>query len=222
MQRKQLVNRRTFLRLLVGLSLIVILVTGLGYRYRQVLLRRYSQLRLDESSGSGTLSKDEFEVIRAVCEVISPKPSPPTEELREFVNLRTANAKGCYREYQDAAALLESLARRQFDRGFAVLEEQSKQEILRKVLLQRSSLTLTQETEELSFTQRIELAFQVFFFHAETRFQELVFLDLLRFYWTSSAGWAAVGYQSYPGVPKPPRAYTLAPVHESLSSRHES
>ena len=57
---------------------------------------------------------------------------------------------------------------------------------------------------------------ELFLFHAEARFKYFVFWDLLRFYWLSSAGWAAVGYTSYPGVPDPHRTYISALHHRSI------
>jgi hypothetical protein len=209
MGAKRLVSRRTFLRALVGCSLIVVLATGLGYRYRRPLLRRYLKLTLDESSDAGTLSADEFQVFRAVFEVIVPKPAPSAENLLDFINLRTSSAKGYYREYEDAAALLNSRARKRFSSTYASLDERSRESILREVL--DGQLSFAQENQELSSTKKMRLTFQLLFSRPEMRFQAFVFLDLLEFYWLSGTGWAVVGYSSYPGIPKDPRAYTVAP-----------
>jgi hypothetical protein len=211
-------GRRTFLRAFLGFGLVLVLVSGVGYRYRQSLLRRYLRLRLDESSDAGELSEQELQVIKALFEVISPKPAPPTETLVEFVNLRTSSAKGFYREYRDAAAMLESAAGERFGRNFASLGTESRERILGKILARRSSVPVASEAEPPTLLQTIEVIFQILFFRPESRFKEFVFLDLLRFYWSSSAGWAAVGYNSHPGVPSAFRAYTLPPAQKTITS----
>ncbi len=206
-------RRRTFLKALVGLGLFGIVTTGVGYRYRQRLLRRYTELSLDESSDKGTLSQDEFRVIRAVSEVISAKPVPPAEELLEFLNFRTSNLAGYYREYKDAASLFESRARSRFGKGFAALEEDSRETILRSILLEGPV-----QTGQPVIYRKIQTAFRVLSSRGEKRFKKFVFPDLVMFYWSSSAGWAAVGYSSYPGIANPPRAYTTAPQRATTRS----
>src|SRR5688572_10237372 len=130
------ISRRTFWKALLGLGLFITVATGLAHGYRRPLYRRYLQLRLDESSEKGILSQDEFQVIRAAFEVVSPKPAPSTEELLEFVNWRTSTAKGYYSEYGRTVELLESKTHARFGVSFAALNEESREGILREVLPQ--------------------------------------------------------------------------------------
>jgi hypothetical protein len=214
MKRVRSISRRRFLQVLLGLGVFFSIAAGLSYKNRRALYRRYFQLRLDESSGFGTLTQGQFEIIKAVFDVISPKPSPSTEELLEFVNWRTSTAKGYYQEYKRAADLLESKSQARFGASFATLEKNSGEEILRAVLPRHTFLPLQEalpahETEP-GLVGKMRVAFELLFFRAEARFKYFIFWDLVRFYWLSSAGWASVGYQSYPGVPDPKRTYTVA------------
>jgi hypothetical protein len=145
-------------------------------------------------------------VLRAVFEVLAPKPAPSADNLLEFINLRTTSVKGYYREYKDGAGLLNSRARKRFGSTYVSLDDKSRESILKEILERQMSFA-----QALSFTQKMRLTFQLLFTRPEMRFQAFVFLDLLEFYWLSSTGWAVVGYSSYPGIPKDPRAYTVAP-----------
>jgi len=214
MRKAVSISRRKFLQILIGLGLFFTVAAGLSYKNRRSLYRRYFQLKLDESSEFGTLTQYQFQIIKAAFDVISPKPSPSTEELLEFVNWRTSTAKGYYQEYKRAADLLESKSQTRFGANFAQLEGRSREEILRAVLPRHTFLPLQEglpahETEP-NFIGKVRVALELLFFRAEARFKYFIFWDLLRFYWLSSAGWASVGYQSYPGVPDPKRTYTVA------------
>jgi hypothetical protein len=212
-----LITRRSFLTAVVGLGLFATIATGFAYGYRRPLYRRYLQLKLDEFSDKGTLSPDEFQTIRAAFEVVSPKPPPPAEEFFEFVNWRTSTTNGYYREYQRAVKLLESKTRARFEGTFATLNAHSREEILREVMPRHTFLPLQEglpnQEIEPSLVGKFRVIFELLFFNTGARFKYFIFWDLLRFYWLSSAGWAVVGYQSYPGVPDPHRTYTSAPRH---------
>jgi hypothetical protein len=214
MHNRAPISRRTFLKAFLGLGLFITVATGLGHGYRRPLYRRYLQLRLDESSDKGTLSQDEFQVIRALFEVVSPKPAPPAEEFLEFVNWRTSTAKGYYAEYRRAVEFLESKAYARFGVSFATLHEESREGILREVLPKHTFLPLQEalpiQEAEPNLVGKIQVACELLFFKAGARFKYFIFWDLLRFYWLSSTGWATVGYGSYPGVPDPHRTYTAA------------
>jgi hypothetical protein len=69
-------SRRTLLKALIGLGLCMVLVSGVAHANRRALYRRYLQLSLDDSSAQGILSPEEFQVISAAYEVVSPKPAP--------------------------------------------------------------------------------------------------------------------------------------------------
>jgi hypothetical protein len=216
------ISRRKFLQILIGFGLFFTVAGGLSYHNRRGLYRRYFQLRLDESPELGTLTQDQFQIIKAAFDVISPTPSPSTEELSEFVNWRTSTAKGYYQEYKRAADLLESKAQAQLGTNFAGLKQNSREEVLKTVLPRHTFLPLQEslparETEP-DLVGKIRIVLELFFFRAEARFKYFIFWDLLRFYWLSSAGWASVGYQTYPGVPDPKRTYTSAvnPIPNSL------
>jgi hypothetical protein len=209
-------TRRLFLQLLLGLCLFVVLATGVGYQYRRAIYRKYLRLRLDESAGRGMLSHEQFQIIQALFDVVAPQPAPSSAELRQFVAWRTSSVDGYYREYTEAATLLESAAHRHFGVGFAALDSESRDQLLRGILPARTLLPLQetlpiQEAEPPGLMQKIRIAFDTVVHRAEARFKYFVFWDLLLFYWSSSAGWAAVGYGSYPGVPAHPRGYTVPP-----------
>jgi len=159
---------------------------------------------------SGTPRFRIYPRLTAASLVVSPKPVHSIDELREFVNWRTSTVEPYWREYKDAAALLDSRAVSQFGRGFAALETKSKERILEEILkgvLQRRTTFLGKTIDRV--TRR-----------SERRFEYFVVRDLIMFYWSAGAGWASVGYSLYPGVPGPPRAYTSAPgsaARESLT-----
>ena len=220
MQKSAPISRRIFLKVLVGLSLLAMVVAGVGHQYRRQLYRRYLRLKLDASSEGGTLSKREFQVIQALFEVISPRPAPSPTELLEFINWRTLTTQGYYQEYTCAVELLEARSRTRFGASFATLSEEMRDGLLREIIPRHTLLPL-QETlpayeAEPSLAGKFQILQELFFFRTEARFKYFVFWDLLRFYWLSSAGWAAVGYTSYPGVPDPQRTYTSA-LHSRLS-----
>jgi hypothetical protein len=198
-------SRRRFLKVLLAFGCFFILATGLGFRQIRRLWSRYV-VQLDESSETGTLSQDEFEVISAVFEVISPKPAPSPQELLEFVNARTTNIKGYYREYKNTVALFESKAKSQYNGRFTTIGEESREKILRDILLHSKYPRLEQ-----AVGRGLHTRFRMLFSKAESRFERFVFPDLMMFYWSSGAGWAAVGYDSYPGIANDPRAYTRQP-----------
>jgi hypothetical protein len=206
---KGIIGRRGFLKVLLGFGVILVVVCGFGYQYRERIVRRYLRLRLDDDSQKGELSTQQFEVIRAVFEVISPTPAPGREALLEFVNLRTFGLRGWYREYGAASAMFESLALKQFGLGFTALEAKSRETLLGMILGRQSPLLNSSERKPPTLVQTLDAVFKVLFFRPEVRFKEFVFLDLLRFYWSSSAGWRAVGYDAHPGVPSAFRGYTL-------------
>jgi hypothetical protein len=214
---KRKIGRRVFLQVCFGIGVILVVVCGFGYQYRERLVRRYLRLRLDDDSEKGELSAQQFEVISAMFDVISPSPAPGREALLEFVNLRTSNVMGRYREYKEAAAMLESLALKHCGLGFASLETKSRETLLDMILGRQSSLVNWSERKPLTLVKTLDVVFKVLFFRPEVRFKEFVFLDLLRFYWSSSAGWNAVGYDAHPGVPSAFRAYTL-PVTEKRAT----
>jgi hypothetical protein len=209
-------RRRLFLKVCLGLCLVVILMLGVGYRYRRPIYRKYLQLRLDESTAKGTLSSEQFRVIQALFDVVAPKPAPSSEALLAFVTWRTTDVAGYYREYTEAVDLIESRSRARFSTGFVTLPLESQEKILHELLPRHTFLPLQEmlpigESEPPGLLEKFQIAFQTVALRAEARFKYFVFWDLLRFYWTSSAGWAAVGYTSYPGAPDHPRGYTVPP-----------
>lgn len=223
MKQFSTISRRSFLKALVGLCLFTTLVTGLGYRYRRSLYRKFLKLRLDESAGTGVLGEGDFQVIHAAFEVISPRPAPSVRELLEFVNWRTSTVPGYYREYRDAANLLQSTARRNFGRDFLLLDEHLKNKLLQGVIPLRTFLPIQealpiQKAEPSGFLDKVQLALETLIFRAEARFKYFIFWDLLMFYWRSRQAWESLGYSSYPGVPDLPRAYEYAPavLHKNL------
>jgi Gluconate 2-dehydrogenase subunit 3 len=209
-------TRRVFLILLLGLCLLFVVTAGLGHRYRRTIYRKYLRLRLDDSADEGTLSPEQFQVIHAVFAVIAPTPAPSQAELLDFVNWRTSSMEGCYPEYRAAVELLESHARRRFGANFTTLSLESRDQLLRDILPRHTLLPLQeslpiQEAEPPGFMRKVRTAFETLAYRAEARFKYFVLWDLLVFYWSSSAGWSAVGYHSYPGVPDHPRGYTVPP-----------
>jgi hypothetical protein len=214
MQKSAPISRRMFLQVLVGFGLLAMVVAGVGHQYRRQLYRRYLRLKLDESFEGGTLSKKEFQVIQALFEVISARPAPSPKELLEFINWRTLTTQGYYQEYKRAVELLEARAHTRFGASFATLSEEMRDGLLREILPRHTLLplqeTLPADEAEPSLAGKVQILRELFFFRTEARFKYFVFWDLLRFYWLSSAGWAAVSYTSYPGVPDPQRTYTSA------------
>jgi Gluconate 2-dehydrogenase subunit 3 len=209
-------TRRVFLALLLGLGLLVILTTGLGYQYRRMIYRKYLRLRLDESADEGMLSPEQFQVIQALFDVVAPQPAPSQAQLLEFVHWRTSTVEGYYPEYIAAVELLESYAQRRFGGNFARLSLEARDHLLREILPRHTLLPLQerlpiQQAEPPGFTGKVRTVFETLAYRAEARFKYFVFWDLLMFYWSSSAGWSAVGYDSYPGVPAHPRGYTVPP-----------
>jgi Gluconate 2-dehydrogenase subunit 3 len=209
-------TRRVFLNLLLGICLMVVLMTGIGYQYRRSIYRKYLRLRLDASTDRGVLSAEQFQVIQAVYDVVAPKPGPSSAELLDFVTWRTAHGDGYYREYTEAVQLLESNARKRFAAGFAALTFESRDQLLREILPRHTLLPLQetlpiQEAEPPGFARKVRIAAETVVYRAGARLKYFVLWDLLLFYWSSNAGWAAVGYRSYPGVPDHPRAYTVPP-----------
>jgi hypothetical protein len=208
--------RRFFLKVCLGLCLVAIIMLGVGYQYRRPIYRKYLQLRLDESADKGVLSPEQFRVIQALFEVIAPKPAPSSEALLDFVTWRTTDVAGYYREYTAAVDLIESRSRARFSTSFVVLTLESREKILHDLLPRHTFLPLQEtlpigESEPSGLLQKFQIALQTVAFRAEARFKYFVFWDLLRFYWTSREGWAAVGYTSYPGAPDHPRGYTVPP-----------
>jgi hypothetical protein len=212
LKRTGLISRRECLGALVGLALFAVLFGETGYRYTLQLLRRYSRLRVDGSSEGGRLSAKEFEIVKSLFEVISPAPAPSAETLLEFVSVRTLKVNGYFREYKNGCFLLDRRATKRFGAGFVALSQERRGEILKEILPVR--LSSDREKKITGVRHEIRSLLETLFASPETRFREFVFMDLLKFYWSSSAGWAAVGYASHPGVPSAPRAYTLAPLHK--------
>jgi hypothetical protein len=209
-------SRRLFLKVCLALCLVVIIMLGVGYQYRRQIYRKYLQLRLDASANKGTLSPEQFQVIQAVFEVVAPKPAPSREALLAFVTWRTSDVDGYYREYTEAVDLIESRSRTHFSTSFVALALESKEKILHELLPRHTLLPLQEtlpigESEPPGLLQKLQVALQTVALRAEARFKYFVFWDLLRFYWTSGEGWAAVGYASYPGAPSHPRGYTVPP-----------
>jgi hypothetical protein len=207
-------SRRIFLKVLIGVGLFALVAAGVAHHYRRQLYRRYLQLRLDESFIPGILSAKEFQVIQALFEVISPRPAPTPGELLAFVNWRTSTTPGYYQEYKAAVDLLELRARRRFGASFTMLQEDMRDGLLREVVPHHTLLPLQESLPahqaEPGLAGKFHMLRELVLCHAEARFKYFVFWDLLRFYWLSSAGWAAVGYASYPGAPDPQRTYTSA------------
>jgi Gluconate 2-dehydrogenase subunit 3 len=209
-------TRRVFLTLLLGLCLVIVLMTGIGYQYRRSIYRKYLRLRLDASTASGVLSPEQFQVIQAAYDVVAPKPAPSSAELLEFVTWRTSNVQGYYREYTAAVQLLESKARRRFAAGFAALSVESRDQLLRDILPRLTLLPLQEalpirEAEPPGLARKVRAAVEAVVYRSEARLKYFVLWDLLLFYWSSNPGWTAVGYGSYPGVPDHPRGYTVPP-----------
>jgi hypothetical protein len=180
-----LVTRR---RLLALLSLLVLGVGAILVRWRRPQLWQLARIhltpRLDESSPTGTLTRDELQTVVAFGEILvegRALSSTERECLVEYLNDRTRGVPGYLELYRTAAALLDRTA----GQPFATLDAGRRA----AVMVSRRLVDYDVRTREylLPF-RRQELALRT-----------LVVPDLIEGYYRSAAGWAIVGYAAFPG-----------------------
>ena len=180
-----LVTRR---RLLALLSALVLAVAAMLVRWRHPplweLARRHLAPRLDETSPTGTLTPDERQTVVAFGEIlVRGKALSPIEReyLIEHLDDRTRGGPGYLELYRAAAALLDRIA----GQPFATLDAG-----------RRAALMVSHRLVDYDIRTR-EYLWP--FRRQELALRTLVVPDLIEGYYRSAAGWAVVGYATFPG-----------------------
>jgi hypothetical protein len=177
-------------------------------------LRQLILPKLDTTYPIGVLQDIEMRNIVALGETLAaPGSTPSVDFFRDYVNAVTRSQPGFLKEYQRAAALLNTTSADLFDQGerlqFADLPVPRRDNVLQTLLWQYSgSDQIVPKIEKLA-ASRNALALRMY-----------VMSPLIEHYYRSPYGWAIVGYESFPGrPPHDPRAYTrpigdMAALHE--------
>jgi len=159
---------------------------ALGFSVKQRLRRLAFSLRprLATESPTGSLSSAELTTLISFGEVLVDSRDLTDEEkdyLRQHIDDRTRNDRGYLSLYRRTSSLLDKLAGKEFSK----LPRENRSELLREHRLISSSVSAT---ECLLPFNREKLTVRT-----------LAVPDLLAGYYRSPAGWAVVGYESFPG-----------------------
>ena len=206
-----MIDRRTFLISGVcGIAATAVLVAN-GDRMENFILR-YRRLKLDKTSPTGKLSTEEMTTILAAAEVLI-----PTEEkldylddlIKSHVDRQTSHVKGYFKEYRNAAILLDETTSKVVPRGkrFSELSLSDRDKVVDSILWNyRADEALKHRLERILLPKK------------NLSFRRFVVRDILEAVFKKSpeAAAAIVGYPYYPGVPKDPRAYTRQPQFSHL------
>src|SRR5262245_30068804 len=178
-------TRRRLLQLL-GIMFVAVAATLIAWRPWSLVRQIADRLapRLDQSSPTGILSPREMAAVIAFGEILLNGGTLPSHErsyLAEHVEDRTRRIPGLLELYRTTAEYLDGLGRP----GFATLAPDE-----RARLMIEHRLTVTEiRTRELL----------VPFSRARVTVRALAVPDLMLGYYTSPAGWAVVGYETFPG-----------------------
>lgn len=196
-----MISRRTFL-----LTTAVASVVAAGGVYvARPYMRKLVVPQLDITFPLGLLQDLEMHTVIALGEVLAPEEYvPPANFYSEKINSITQKQPGFLKEYQRAVVLLNTTTTAHFGRGtarrFEELHRVERDEVLRKLLWQyRGDDLIRQKVEKITASQDA-LALRIY-----------VMGPLIEHYYRSPHGWAVLGYESFPGQPHDPRAYTLPP-----------
>ncbi|MBI5406500.1 MAG: hypothetical protein HZA18_02250 [Nitrospirae bacterium] len=140
--------------------------------------------RLNSSSQTGILSKEEKETIIAFAEVLVKEKSLSIEERKyiiEHIDYRTQNTPGYLSIYRQTASLLNRITKSQF--VTLDLSDRSKIVIHHNLISHQVRMW-----EYLNPFQRQELAIRTY-----------AVPDIIKGFYSSPAGWALVGYDIFPG-----------------------
>jgi hypothetical protein len=190
-------------RLLLSAAAITATATGAYVAKPRVAKRLHPEL--DTAYPLGVLSNDEMRTVVALGETLAaPESVPPSDFFREYVNSVTQSQHGYLKEYRRADAILNVTSTDQFGRGarldFADLLLSQRDQVLKKLLWQYPGHDrIVRKVEKLA-ASRDALALRMY-----------VMDPLIEHYYRSQYGWAVVGYKSFPGRPRDPRAYTTLP-----------
>jgi len=210
-------TRRRFLKFLLAGAFLALPVLGalrlwLGSPFR--FLRRALAVELDRSAPVGLLEADEMATITRLAEVLVPPDTTPGASagwVREHVDQTTGSRPGYLREYRAAAGLLDEAAAalQPSVTHFHLLAVAAADQVLRGMFgRRRNASPWRSRMERLTASGR-----------RRERCWNFVIHDLLQGFYRTSSGWAVVGYDSYPGVPGDPRAYTSPPAAVADGSR---
>lgn len=166
-------------------------------------LRQLILPKLDTAYPLGILQDIEMRDIAALGEtLVAPESMPPVNFFIDYVNAVTQNQPGFLKEYQHAAALLNTASADFLGKDarlhFAALSLPQRDKVLRALLWQYSGSDLiVPKVEKIVASQHV------------LALRKYVMSPLIRHYYRSPYGWAIVGYESFPGRPPlDPRAYT--------------
>ena len=178
-------TRRRLLKMVL-LYAIVAVYTAILWRseWGRYHILRIIKPRLNTSSQTGILSKEEKETIIAFAEVLVKKKSLSMEERKyiiEHIDYRTRGTPGYLSIYRITASLLNRLTKSQF----------STLDLNDRVTVVLSHHLISHHVrvwEYLNPFQRQELTIRTY-----------VVPDIIRGFYSSPAGWAVVGYEIFPG-----------------------
>lgn len=189
-------------KLIQSLFLFFLLITGYMVffersKWLKKVASRLLKPQLDSSAQTGKLSQTEMETLVACAEVLVKGKTLTTSEreyLIDHIDYRSQNTRGYYPLYRMTTKLLDRLAKAQF----STLKQHD-----RTALMVRHRLTshdIRKWEYFLPFNQ-LELAARLY-----------VVPDLIVGYYQSPAGWAVVGYKTFPGRCSNLIRYTLPEV----------
>jgi hypothetical protein len=215
--RHRSLTRRRFVKILLAGSFLAVPVVGalrLWLGSPVLLLRRVMAVELDRSAPVGLLEPNEMATITRLAGVLVPADTTPGASsgwAHEHVNRTTSTRPGYLKEYRAAVRLLDesAVALTPSSSPFHLLSAAVADELLTKTFgWRRTASTWRGRMERLTASGR-----------RRERCWEFVIHDLLQGFYRTSSGWAVVGYDSYPGVPGDPRAYTSLPATLSDGAR---
>ncbi|GMV38529.1 MAG: hypothetical protein AMXMBFR64_02450 [Myxococcales bacterium] len=155
-----------------------------------------------EETDAPPLSDREHATLYALLEVAAGASDLPRERLRDHLARQVAATPALLAEYRSAARLLDRVARRGHgERPFAALDLRARDSVLRELLR-----TYPHEEREPAWRRLTRLTGDnldlVIAPRDARRLRNHVLRDLLRLYYSSTAGWAVVSYDRRPGRAK--------------------
>jgi hypothetical protein len=189
-------TRRVFLGSLLSVILGTLILIFI-LRPRQIIYNFavFFKPRLDSSSATGSLSEKQMENLVAFGEALLEEQSMPEErrnDLIRHIDHRARNTPGFFLLYGMTADLLDRLAGMQFSKLPLT-------DCLNLITRNRLMVHDVKAREYLSPFHRQELTVRT-----------LAVPDLITGYYSSPAGWAVVGYHSFPGRCGDLSSYTRA------------
>ena len=196
-----MINRRQFLVIAASVA-----AATAGAYVAKPYVHRFFRPKLDTTYPLGVLREEEMQCIIALGEtIVALQSEPPPAFFSDYVNAATQKQRGFLKEYQNAAALLNSTSTGLYGvkvaRRFVDLSRAERDKVLQALLWQyRAYDSITRRMEEV-FVSSEALAMRAY-----------VMQPIIEHYYRSMYGWAVVGYVSFPSRPPlDPRAYTRSP-----------